>query len=271
MIWHPSTTESQDTSRTETATERGRSSSDLRDPRLQAAELPGLSVTISGPGHQTIEAKVRAVSIQDLVLVLDDSIFPAIGDVISVSIAEDNRTLLENVSCVVHWEGDRSATGEKRTVAVFADQKLDRILQHRIPDDRRTEIRFPLDTPVVIGFQRTVATGRIVNYSLNGAAVLCRQPLELNRRYRIRDEDGSRSLELNVEVQWQVRTAQGYLSGVTLEYERGVLLAGGHRRTVDETNFPMSPSEPEQHFEAPIHTSKAQFLGKNQEATAAEA
>lgn len=187
--------------------------------------LPGLKINIRAADGRTVVASVRAITEQDLVLVVPNPDCPAPGDLVSMTISEDDTILMDEAAGVVHWEHTNSNQPTERTIAVFCVKRLDDVLQHRIRDDRREEIRFPASFPVALQSNDKPLDAEVQDYSLHGVAILTREPLDLNRQYTITGRDNDSIGEVTAEVQWQTRQADGFLTGCALPAQHGVILA----------------------------------------------
>lgn len=192
------------------------------DPRLCAGSLPGLTVEISRNGQPAVSGIVRAVTAHDLVLIMsmEDSFEP--GDIVYFSLFEHGVLRAADQSGVIHW---MTGVNGNSIVAMFTADSLQGALDHRVIDDRRGGIRFPVDMPVQVRSGRTMLQARILNYSLNGIGMVCRQPLELNQNYVVTGTSDDAEIRLNVDAQWLRKSANGYLIGCALEPRHGVLLA----------------------------------------------
>lgn len=195
----------------------------ILDPRLCAGTLPDLAVEISGRRDTTVLARVRAISSQDFVLILPSEGGFEPGDIVSFSVFEHGVSLVADLSGVIHWVAGENGIA---LVALFSAEKLDQILDHRLADDRRVEIRFPTDIPVTLRSGRNQWSARITNYSLNGIGLICREPLELNQTYLATGASEDAEIRLDIDAQWLRKAASGYLIGCALEPQHGVLLAG---------------------------------------------
>ena len=195
------------------------------DTRLCAGRLPHLTVEVTSSNGVAMLASVRAISSQDLVLIVPADIGLEIGEIVSFAIYENGVSLASDQSGVIHWMvGD----DDVRLMALFSVNHLDEYVEHRVPDDRRGEIRFPTDISVQVRCGRRLVDARIVNYSLNGVGMMCREQIELNQEYIATGTGREAEIRLSIETQWQTKVANGFLTGCALEAQHGVLLA---RRT----------------------------------------
>lgn len=192
------------------------------DPRLCVSHLPRLMVELICSDGSILNCSVRAVSRQDLVVIVPADTSCGIGDIVSFSVFEGGQQRAADQSGVVHWMVTQN---DARLVALFTVGHLDEFIDDRLIDDRRLEIRFPTQIPVRLRSGRRLIEACIVNYSLNGIGLVCSEPLQLNSSYLATGASEDTEIRLTLETQWQTRTTDGVLIGCALEAQHGVLLA----------------------------------------------
>ena len=209
------------------------------DTRLLCPEIAGLNARVCFPDESVIVADVRSVSPHDIVLKVDDlSRISVRGQIVEVTLCEDDRMVLDSQKAVLHWTGVVSRRG---IVALFTVNNTGDVLQPWINDDARGDIRFPVQLNAVVETAdgRDVA-GRIVDYSLSGCRFLCDEPLALDCEYRTSIEMPQSSVEVALRPRWVGRTDSVYQMGCTFRSEEGVLLACRHYQNSQDAPRPFS-------------------------------
>lgn len=173
-----------------------------------------------------VNCAVRAIGSQEAVLVVVGAEgYLNVGDVVTFSLCEGNEQLFGAQTGIVHWG---MAEGNARVIALFSGSRLDRLLDHRLINDRRTDIRYPVDVQAFVRIERCQPEARVVNYSLYGLCLVSGVALEANRHYQasVTWDDGS--VCLSVFPQCITTTANGNITGCSLKEEHGVMLTRGH-------------------------------------------
>lgn len=197
------------------------------DSRLLSATIAGLSAEIQLADGRIVQAGVRAVSQNDIVLDVPClTVVPVLGQVVEVSLSSKQWSIVSRQKCILHWSG--MIHGEC-VVAMFSVDRLGEVVEQWTYDQPRGEIRFPLDLPVTVEVSDdVVVVGRILDYSLNGCRFLCNHPIALDQLYPARIQFANRSIELGIHPRWVQSTEDGFQMGCSFESERGVLMACRH-------------------------------------------
>lgn len=211
------------------------------DPRLLAAEIPGLTARLFFPDESVVSADVRAIATHDLVLRVPDlAVVPVRGQVVSVSLCDGSQVLLDAEKSVLHWSG---LINKRSVVSLFMIRPNEVSLSEFIADDSRGEIRYPvsLDAKIESGDGRMI-TGRIVDYSLNGCRLVCEEALALDCEYHVTIDGGRSSVDVALRPRWSVRSNGAYQMGCTFRSDEGALLACRHQQSsAHKSELPRGP------------------------------
>jgi hypothetical protein len=204
-------------------------SSETMDGRLTTGRLSNVTVDVIRKDMTAVSCAVRAVGSQEVVLIVPRAEgHLEIGEVVTFSLCEGDAQLFAEQSGIVHWS---MAEGDTRVVALFSGSRLDLLLNNRLINDRRTDIRYPVDLQAFVRVERCQLEARVVNYSLHGLCLASGVALEANRHYQasVICDDGS--ICLSVFPKWITQTANGNLTGCGLKEEHGVMLTRRHSLT----------------------------------------
>ena len=215
------------------------------DPRLLAAEIPGVSARIFFPDESVVTAEVRAIAAHDLVLRVQDlASVPIRGQLVTVMLCKDGEVLLDGEKAVLHWSG---RINNRAIVALFTIKANEERLKDCYTADTRGELRFPVQLPAKIesGDGRLI-NARIVDYSLNGCRMMCEQELALDCEYHTTICAGASSIDVAIRPRWAMKVANQYQMGCTFRSDEGVLLATRHHQqpTTRERGSGAHQSEP---------------------------
>jgi hypothetical protein len=196
------------------------------DRRLTAGKLPDVTVHVTCRDRAVVKCAVRAIGSQELVLIVPRaSGQPTAGDLVTFSLWERGRLLLTEQSGIAHWF---RTEGENSIVALFSGNRLDMLLDDRLIDERRMDIRYPVDLRALIAAGEDQREARIVNYSLHGLCLVSDTDLELNRHYDTNVICDEGNLRLAAAPQWTSRITDGHLIGCALTPQYGMLLTCRH-------------------------------------------
>lgn len=123
---------------------------------------------------------------------------------------------------IIHWE---MALREQRLAAVFLKQSAPEELVALARQDRRKEVRYPANISCSVYDRGELKTGRLVNYSLNGLAVLLPEPLEVGQSYTVTIVAGEEDIEIDVQCRWRTDTKEGFVNACSCENDQGWSLA----------------------------------------------
>ena len=196
------------------------------DCRLTAGTIQGVTVNVNRKDRRVANCEVRAVGSHEIVLVVSEPEGGlANGESVTFSLWDGDEKLIPEQLGMVHWS---TTEGDIRIVALFTLSRLELPLEHRLIDDRRTDIRYPVDLEAYVRVGCGQEAVRIVNYSMNGLCLVSQISLELNRSCQTNVIcDGGR-FGLSVEPHWIKRMADGNLTGCRLNPHYGVLFARRH-------------------------------------------
>lgn len=193
------------------------------DRRLMSGSIPNVTVHLNRKERVVARCAVRAIGSHEIVLIVGETEGDlAAGDRVTFSLCEGDAQLISEEICVIHWATTEDDT---RIVALFSVRRLDLLLNHRLIDDRRTDIRYPVDLKAFVRVGRDQTWGRIVNYSLNGLCFASDAVLELNRSYHATVLCDGSSFDLSVDPHWIQRIADRNVIGCSLQPQHGVLFA----------------------------------------------
>ena len=208
---------------------------DTVDRRLTSGRLPGITVDVLCRDRTIARCAVRAFGSQELVLIVPSAAaHPTAGDLVTFSICKGDTPLLREQSGVAHWA---VAEADSRIVGVFSGNRLDQLLDHHLLDERRIDIRYPVDLQAFIDIEFGQQEARIVNYSLHGLCLVNRTPLELSRPHvaNVICDDGH--VRLSVTPQWIRNSTDGHLIGCALTPQYGMLLTCRHTASAVAPNI----------------------------------
>ncbi len=205
------------------------------DCRLTSGRILNITVYVNNNDKTIVKCAVRAISSQEIVLIVANAAgHPTAGDSITFSLYEGATKLLSEQSGIVHWA---TTEGDTRIVALFSASRLNELLAHRLMDDRRLNIRYPVDIQVLVTDNyHGQRTARIINYSLHGLCLVSQTALEVNRHYPATVIGDDSLIHLSVEPKWVEATvtefeecdSDGYVIGCDLLPQYGELLARRH-------------------------------------------
>ena len=199
---------------------------DAVDDRLTTGRLPNVAAHVTCRDMTEVNCAVRAIGSQEAVLVVVGAEgYLNVGDVVTFSLREGDEQLFGAQTGIVHWV---MADGNTRVIALFSGSRLDRLLDHRLINDGRTDIRYPVDLQAFVRIERCQLEARIVNYSLHGLCLVSGVALEAHRHYQASVICDSGSVCLSVFPQWITTTANGNITGCSLKEEHGVMLTRRH-------------------------------------------
>jgi len=196
------------------------------DRRLTAGRIPGVTVDVKHRDSPVVNCAVRAIGSQEIVIIAANAAgHPAAGDLITFSLCEGDTQLLAEQSGIAHWD---RMEGDTRIVALFSGGRLDLLLDHRLLDERRMDIRYPVDLQALVKVGTGHLAARVVNYSLHGLCLLSDASLELNRVYQADMICDNGPIRLLIVPQWISTTADSHLIGCGLTSQYGMLLTCRH-------------------------------------------
>lgn len=196
------------------------------DRKLTAGTIPDVTVHVSRKDRRVANCEVRAVGSHEIVLVLAETEGDLTdGESVTFSLWDGDEQLIPEQLGMVHWS---TMEGDTRIVALFTLSRLELPLEHRLIDDRRTDIRYPVDLHAYVRVGCGQEAVRIVNYSMNGLCLVSQIALELNRSCQTTVLCDGGSFGLSVEPHWVKRIADGNLTGCSLDPHYGVLFARRH-------------------------------------------
>lgn len=196
------------------------------DCRLTSGTIPELTLNVNRRDGRVLTCSVRSVGSHEIVLYAEASAgVPAAGESVTFSLLDGEVPLIPEQLGLVHW-----VTTEEDTtiVGLFTLSRLELPLEHWLFDDRRTDIRYPVDLPAFVRIGCGQEAVRVVNYSMNGLCLLSQIELDLNRSCRTTIICDGGSFSLSVEPHWVKRIAEGNLTGCSLHPHYGVLFARRH-------------------------------------------
>ena len=170
------------------------------DRRLTSGRIPNVTVYVNSNDRTIVKCGVRAIGSQEIVLIASNAAgHPTAGDSVTFSLYEGTRKLLTEQTGIVHWA---TTEGDTRIVALFSGSRLDQLLDHRLIDDRRLNIRYPVDIQALVTDGDRQRAARIVNYSLHGVCLVCNVGLEVNRHYPATLIGEDSVIRLSIEPKW---------------------------------------------------------------------
>ena len=210
------------------------------DSRLLSATIAGLSAEIQLADGRIVQAGVRAVSQNDIVLDVPClTVVPVLGQVVEVSLSSKQWSIVSRQKCILHWSG--MIHGEC-VVAMFSVDRLGEVVEQWTYDQSRGEVRFPVDLPVIVKVdEERQIRGRMLDYSLNGCRFLCQEEIPLDQQYSTQVLFSTTSIEIGVQPRWVLNTGDGFQMGCTFQAERGVLLSCRHHEQNTELESPLKP------------------------------
>lgn len=170
------------------------------DRRLTSGRIPNVTVYVNSNDKTIVKCAVRAIGSQEIVLIVANAAgHPTAGDAVTFSLYEGTHKLLAEQTGIVHWA---TMEGDTRIVALFSGSRLDQLLDHRLIDDRRLDIRYPVDLQTLVTDGDRQRAARIVNYSQHGVCLVSNVGLEVNRHYPATLIGEDSVIRLSIEPKW---------------------------------------------------------------------
>ena len=196
-------------------------SGEMIDERLQAPNVSGITVRLELADGSEMSASLFSITRFDVVISLDGSIAAPPPQGIRFSFDGQGFTsgLIEGV---LHWHGH---TQGKTLLGVFsAEESPPQLLAVRT-DERRGEIRYPIDQRAIVRGEGYRQEGRVIDYSLNGIAIELSRPMQLDQRYEATLMVAGQMLKLPMLCCFSTHGNSGYVAGCGLRCLEGSLLA----------------------------------------------
>lgn len=213
------------------------------DPRLLSGEISGVTARLNFGRGPLVEARIRAVTQHDIVLIINDPAkVPVQGQIVDVDICLKGDILLEGLQTILHWSG---TVHSENLVAMFTVDPMGAIVKQWQGSGQRGEIRFPIDAPAALEVAEDDPTyGRIVDYSLSGCRFHCIDEIELSAEYEATVLFPNSTVEVNLTPRWVLNSEDSYHLGCTFRPEQGVLMACRHHAQPTGLSFPLEPKTP---------------------------
>lgn len=212
----------------------------IPDPRLLKGVIAGLQAEISLNNGLTVDAKVRATSQHDLVLLVDDlTRVPVNGQVVDVTLRFNNRIVCNSRKSILHWSG---LVNDQGVIALFTIEPMGNVVARWKSAGERGEVRFPIDAPAVLNKTNgEEAFGRIIDYSLSGCRFHCPEAVELGVEYASTVLFQQATIDVHVTPRWVLNSDNGFQLGCTFREEQGVMMACRHHPQPTGLSSPLRP------------------------------
>lgn len=195
-----------------------------RGQRLARAAYPlELSAQLTTRLHQELPVTILAMSEVDLRLAAEAN--PEHAEIVTVTIPALNGDAQCAVTGVVHWKEMRGAEHE---VGIFLNQRLPRRLKQYCPANNRQSERYRCRIAGRLdwGSSRPDSVAAVVNYSINGFALQCAEPGEIDEVFQFSWRQSGAHRSVNGCALWQIEQNGGFLIGCKLENGGGLHIAG---------------------------------------------
>ncbi|MCP4171724.1 MAG: hypothetical protein GY758_13230 [Fuerstiella sp.] len=132
-----------------------------------------------------------------------------------------------------HWA---TSEGDTRVVALFAGSRHALLLNQRLINDRRTDLRYPVDLQAFIRGDRCQQQDQVINYSLHGLCLVSSIAFDVHRHSLASVICDHGSSWPSVLFRWITKGDDGTITGRSLRDEHGVLLTRRHAKVCSVTS-----------------------------------